>query len=127
MYNIGYHIVWSTKYRRPALVGAVAERLRAILRTIATDVGMQIRSLEVLPDHVHLFVSAHPKHAPGALVKKCKGLSGRQLLVEFPTLRQMFRRHHLWNPSTYYGTVGDMTRDTVERYIALQRSPRVPD
>lgn len=33
--------------------------------------------MEIMPDHVHLFISAHPKYAPGELVKKLKGQSGR--------------------------------------------------
>ena len=122
VYNIGYHIVWSTKYRRKALIGAVADRCKALFAQIATEHDFEVRIMEVMPDHVHLFISAHPKYAPGELVKKLKGQSGRWLFMEFPELSKKFRHGHIWNSSTYYGTVGDMSRATVEKYIAMQKS-----
>ncbi|MEO3778338.1 transposase, partial [Micromonospora sp. B11E3] len=30
-YSLGYHVVWCPKYRRPVLVGPVAERLRDLI------------------------------------------------------------------------------------------------
>ncbi len=121
VFNIGYHIVWSTKYRRKALTGDIEIRCKEMFLLIAKEHDFEISAMEVMPDHVHLFVSAHPKYAPGELVKKLKGQSGRWLFMEFPTLKKMFRKGHIWNPSTYYGTVGDVSRETVERYIELQK------
>ena len=101
VYNIGYHIVWSTKYRRKALTGAVADRCKALFTKIATEHDFEVRTMEVMPDHVHLFISAHPKYAPGELVKKLKGQSGRWLFMELPELSKKFRHGHSWNYSTY--------------------------
>ncbi len=47
VYNIWYHIVWSTKYRKKVLTGAIAEYCRKLFNEIA--------ELEIMPDHVHLF------------------------------------------------------------------------
>jgi putative transposase len=89
---------------------------------IAAEHDFEISAMEVMPDHVHLFISAHPKYAPGELVKKLKGQTGRWLFMEFPEIKNKLWKGHLWNSSTYYGTVGDVSRETVERYIELQKS-----
>ena len=122
VFNIGYHIVWSTKYRRKVLVGDVESACRNIFNDVADSNGFTISAMEIMPDHVHLFVSAHPKYASGHIVKALKGISGKVLMANFPELKKRFRCGHVWNPSTYYGTVGDISRETVERYIRMQKA-----
>ncbi len=122
VYNIGYHIVWSTKYRRKVLTGDVEYACKNLFAEIAEANDFTISTMEIMPDHVHVFVSSHPKHSPGSIVKSLKGVSGKAIFVMFPELRKLFRCGHLWNPSTYYGTVGDVSRATIEKYIALQKS-----
>ena len=121
VFNIGYHIVWSTKYRRKVLSGDIESTCRNIFHDIAETNGFTINALEIMPDHIHLFVSAHPKFAPGWIVKTLKGASGKILFSSFPELKKVFFCGHIWNPSTYYGTVGDISRETVERYIQMQK------
>jgi putative transposase len=122
VFNIGYQIVWSTKYRRKALIGPVEIACKNLFQEIAESNDFTISSLEIMPDHIHVFVSAHPKYAPGHIVKALKGVSGKALLKMFPELHKTFRGGHIWNPSTYYGTVGDVSRETVQRYIEMQKS-----
>src|SRR6266404_9115915 len=85
--SLKYHIVWCPKYRRPVLVDAVAERLRALLAEKAAGLGMTIHALEVMPDHVHLFVESDPTRAPAHLAAQFKGFTSRVLRKEFPSLR----------------------------------------
>ena len=59
-YSIYYHFVWCTKYRRPVLVGEVAAYLRELHEEIAKKRGIILREQVVNPDHVHLFITAHP-------------------------------------------------------------------
>ena len=121
VYNINYHIVYSTKYRKKVLIGEIAEELKKVNEEIATNNDIELHEQEVMPDHVHLFVSAHPKYSPSKIVKILKGGSARKLFLKYPELRNKLWKGHLWNPSYYVGTVGDITRDVVEKYIAMQR------
>ena len=121
VYNIWYHIVWSTKYRKKVLTGEIAEYCQKLFNEIADEYEFQIAEMEVMPDHVHLFVTAHPKKAPGEIVKKLKGISGRKLFIKFPELRKVYWNNKLWNPSTYYGTAGAITRETIQKYIEMQK------
>jgi|SRR6516164_272417 len=60
VFNLSYHIVWRPKYRRKVLVGDVEQRLKHILYATAQQYRVLIETMQVMPDHVHLFVSSDP-------------------------------------------------------------------
>lgn len=122
VYNVNYHFVWCVKYRRKVLVGEIDRRLKEIFHEIAMEKGFSIKSLEVMPDHVHVFASAHPKFAPGYLYKMLKGISGRRLFIEFPEIKLKLWKGRLWNPATYTETVGHVSEETILRYIEDQKT-----
>ncbi len=113
-YNLNYHIVWILKYRQSVLVGDVATRVRDILQEIADEKGLEIIDLTVQPDHIHLFVSSPPKHAPSLLANWFKGISSRK-----------YNHRHAdhdgekikWARGYYAGTAGHVSSETVEKYI----------
>ncbi len=116
-YHINYHIVWIPKYRRRVLIGPVATRTEEILRQIADKMAWEIVALEVMPDHIHIFVTASPKYSPADIVKRLKGASARQLLLEFPQLTKRTGQGTLWAPSYYVGTAGAVSAEIIKRYI----------
>jgi len=117
VYQTAYHAVWIPKYRRRVLVGDIADRLRGVLHEVAANKGFEVISLEIQPDHVHLFFSASPGTAPALAIQWFKGISARTLFAEFPVLRRTHRGGHLWAPSYYVGTAGQVSADTIRRYI----------
>jgi len=74
-YDIKYHIVWISKYRKPILIGPVAERLREIIRQICMQNEITIMKGHISKDHIHLLVSSSPSLAVSKLVQKLKGSS----------------------------------------------------
>ena len=120
VYKIGYHLVFCTKYRRNVLIDEVDEHLKVLLVDIASEKGFEIATVETARDHVHLFVSAAPHVSVSQIIKWIKGISALRLLRKFPALKAKMGSH-LWNPSYYVGTVGDMSADVVERYIENQK------
>ncbi|MFY9448218.1 MAG: IS200/IS605 family transposase [Candidatus Methanoculleus thermohydrogenotrophicum] len=121
VYNVNYHFVWSTKYRRKVLVGDVAETLSNLHISIAQDKGFILNTQEVMPDYVHLFITAHPKFAPATIVKIMKGITAKKLFEQYPSLRNVLGEGHLWNPSYYVGTCGDTTKEVIQKYIETQK------
>ena len=121
VYNVGYHFVWSTKYRKNVIIGEVENYLKKSFREIEKKHDFEIKEMEVMPDHCHLFVSCHPKHAPSNIVKILKGTSARKLFMEFPQIKKTLWGGHLWNPSYYIGTVGNMSKEVVLKYIQNQK------
>ena len=121
VYNVNYHFVWSVIYRRKVLIGDVADTLADIHASIAQDKGFVLNTQEVMPDHVHLFVTAHPKFAPSTIVKIVKGITAKKLFEQYPGLRKQLGKGHLWNPSYYVGTCGDTTKEVIRKYIETQK------
>ena len=116
-YTLNYHFVWCPKYRRKALTGEVAKRLRMIVDDIAGQMGFDVIALEVQPDHVHLFISAPPKYSPAKLINAVKGASSRRLRNEFPELKSAVDEETLWTRTYYVGTAGHVSSETITRYI----------
>ncbi len=128
VYTINYYLVWILRYRRQVLVGVLAERLRALFGEIATQYGFEILASEVLPDHVHLFVSVPPQYAPAQVVRLFKGSTSRRLKQEYPQIRQAYGGAHatLWAEGYYVGTAGHVSATTIRRHIEeSQRRQRV--
>jgi putative transposase len=119
VYSIGYHIVFCTKYRRKVLTPQIDGRLKAIIAEMANAKGFEVANIETDLDHVHLFASAPPHITISDLVKWIKGITARKLLLD-PFLKEKMGGH-LWNPSYYVGTVGDMNADVIQRYIENQK------
>lgn len=119
VFSLKFHIVWCPKYRRPVLAGRVDERLKELLTEVATEHGMTIHAMEVMPDHVHLFVEADPTLCVAEIVNRLKGRTSRILRQEFPSLRS--RLPTLWSRSYFAATVGAVSEGTVRRYIEAQK------
>ena len=76
-----------------------------------------------MPDHVHIFVSAPPQTAPAEIAKTLKSISAVRIFYQFPRLKKRkFWGSGLWSPSTYFGSVGHISEETVRKYIETQKS-----
>jgi putative transposase len=119
-FSLKYHLVWCPKYRRPVLVGDVAERLKALVADKAVEIGATLHALEVMPDHVHLFLESDPTRAPAHLAAQFKGYTSHVLRREFPSLRS--RLPTLWSRSYFIASIGHVSEATIKRYIETQWS-----
>jgi len=109
-------LVWTPKYRHPVLTGEVSTHLSDILHIIAEKKGVEILELEIMPDHVHLFISSPPQHAPSLLINWFKGISARMYNYWHN------ETHIKWTNAYYVGTAGTVTAETIMKYIEEQKS-----
>lgn len=122
VYDINYHLVWCPKYRKPILEEAnVKEFLKDQIHTIAATKECEVLALEVMPDHIHLFISTTPFDSPTGIVKVFKGVTALRLFKKFPELRGKYWKGKLWSPSYYVGTAGHVSAEAIQRYIEEQR------
>jgi putative transposase len=119
VYVINYHLVWIPRYRKKILIGPIAERLQILLREIAKQYGFELLAQEVLPDHVHVFMTAPPRFAPAEIVRLRKGITSRRLKPEFDAMRRQYwgPKATLWAEGDYVGTAGYVSAETIQRYI----------
>jgi putative transposase len=119
VYNCAYHLLWCPKYRRDVLKGDVAIRLKELLLEKAESHDWIIENLEIMPDHVHVFIKATTVDAPVYIVSQLKGYSSRVLRNEFKELRT--RIPTLWTRSYYVETIGHISEKTIKKYIDEQK------
>lgn len=119
VYNIGYHIVFCPKFRRKVLVEGIDIRLKELFQEKAQELGITIERMEVMPDHVHLFVKNKPTYAVHFVVNQLKGYSSVMLRREFPKLRS--RLPTLWTRSYFVESIGHISEDAVKKYIENQK------
>jgi putative transposase len=120
VHDIKYHLVWLTKYRYKVLVGPIAARLRALLIQGCEARGMTIIEGSVGKDHVHMLISCPTSLAPSKIVQYLKGRSSRLIQDEFPELKKRYWGQHLWARGYFCATVGSVTKETIQNYIANQ-------
>ena len=118
-YNIGYHIVFCPKYRYNLLRYRAADELKRLLTAKATDLGIAIQTMEVMPDHVHLFIQGVPSLSIDSIVRELKGYTSYHLRKNFAYLRKY---PSLWTRSYFVETVGHISEKTVVHYIETQKS-----
>lgn len=73
-----------------------------------------------MPDHIRMLISFNPKHAPSSIVKTLKGKSARHWFKLHPDTKEQLWGNHLWSPSYFMSTLGNMSKHTVEQYIQNQ-------
>lgn len=120
VYDLKYHLVWITKYRKPVMRGDIAVRVRDLIREISRSLDVEILKGHVARDHVHLFVSIPPHVSVSNYVKAVKGKSSRKLLSEYRRLAKAFWGRHIWARGYFAATTGNVTDEVVAEYIRLQ-------
>lgn len=120
VYKNQYHIIFCPKYRRKVLVQGVDVRLKEILHETAEENDIALKSVEVMPDHVHLFIEIDPRQPVHMAIRALKGKSSRLLREEFPWLKSKIPS--LWTRSYFCCTVGHINEDTIQKYIADQKN-----
>jgi putative transposase len=118
-YKIAYHFVWCPKYRKQVLVGEVARFVESEIRRLCQENNWKLGALDVQEDHVHVFLSALPSIAPSLIANTLKGITARQVFKRYPTVKKQLWGGSFWSRSYYVGTVGDMTEETVTKYIEV--------
>jgi len=122
VYQLAYHFVWIPKSRLKILQGGIADRLKELICEISRDYEWEVVELEVMVDHVHLFVSCPPRYAPAQVMNTIKSLTARALFEEFPRLRKAQWGGKLWAAGYYVGSSGEqVTSERIRRYIKYQK------
>jgi len=119
-FDIKYHFVWTTKYRKAVLAGEVGIRLRELVREICRTNEIEILQGHVSRDHVHVLVSAPPNMSPSKIMQYIKGKTSRKLMMEFRHLNRQFWGRHMWARGYFVATSGNVTDEVIQEYIRLQ-------
>jgi putative transposase len=111
-----YHLVWATKRREPLITDVREEVVRRSFAAIATNEGMFIHAIGIMPDHVHLALAIPPRLAVSDVVKDLKGLSSRRLNASAAE-----HGSFAWQPEYGVLTFGERSLPEIVAYVSNQR------
>lgn len=121
VFNLKFHLIWCPKYRLKVLVDDVKVRLNELLHEKADELNIVIETMEIMPDHVHLFIRCENNNlSANKIAAQFKGFTSRHLRKEFKHLTT--RMPTLWSRSYYIGSVGHVSEASVKKYIESQET-----
>lgn len=122
VYDFHFHVIFVTKYRKKNVFTSkqLHDDIKAIMQKVARNNGIEIEYIEIMPDHMHLMISFKPKEAPSNIVKSLKGASARWWFNQHPETKEELWGGHLWSPSFFIATCGNVSKDIVTNYIESQ-------
>ena len=122
VYELKYHLVWVPKFRVHILDKEVAGYVKVVFEQIAQEYEFQIDTMEVMEDHVHVFIEAAPRYAPAEVVQIMKSISAREVFKKFPKIRKAMWSGRIWGDGYFVRSVGDkVTSDVIRKYIEYQK------
>jgi len=122
-YNINYHIVFCPKYRRNIIKGHIEVLIKQTIQETCDTYGYTLIQMETMPDHIHIFLSAPPTVAPAEIVRILKSITANKIFAAVPWLKKKyFWGSGLWSRGYYIGTAGNVSAETIRKYIEDQKS-----
>ena len=110
-----YHLVLTPKYRAKVFQFPKTRRLaEEAFEWICKRHKIEIFTMEVMPDHVHMFVSCPPTFSVRKMIRIIKGGSSFYIRKGEPSLKKF---NHLWNKGIMYRSIGNVSAEVVRRYI----------
>lgn len=125
-YNVNYHFVWIPKTRMKILVKPFDDDIDQLIEKICQRNCWHPLALEIMPDHIHFFVSAHPKWAPTKIIQLIKQETSKKLREKYASIRDTRNDEAFWATGYYCGTAGHVSADQVARYI-LEQTEKMKD
>ena len=101
-----YHGVFTPKYRKKVLYGAIRRDLREVFHRLAKQKECTIESGHLMPDHVHMLIAIPPKHSVATIVGFLKGKSSIWVAENVDNKQQNFVGHKFWARGYFVSTVG---------------------
>jgi putative transposase len=127
VYELKYHLVWVPKYRAQILGGEERRYLKEVFKEIAEEYEFSIDTMEVMVDHVHLFIEAPPAYAPARVVQIMKSISAKELYKKYPEIRKKMWSGVIWGEGYFVRSVGDaVTSEVIRKYINYQQNEDKP-
>jgi putative transposase len=125
-FNLNYHLVIVTKYRRKCITAAMLTRLKTISCDIAEKWQCELLEFNGEADHLHLLLSLNPKVAPSVFVNNLKTVTSRLIRKEFAShLKKIYwKKPVFWSRTYCILSCGGAPLSVIKQYIEQQASPR---
>ena len=116
-----WHMEWCPKYRYEMFRKFKYKNLvAACIRKAATEYGIKILILNVMPEHLHTIVKLPLTMTPAKALQLLKGRSAYIFFRAHPKARLRYPKGHLWSRGKFASSIGYSDLPTTLRYILHQ-------
>ena len=123
VFNLNYHLIFVTKYRRQAINNQMLERLNEIFTATVEKWEGELIEFNGEADHVHLLLSLNPKVKLTSFVNNLKTVSSRLIRKEFvEELYRIYWKPVFWSRSYCALTCGGAPLSIIKQYIENQNT-----
>ncbi len=121
VYNIKYHLVIVTKYRRKCLSSKILYILEKICNGLCIKWGVSLLEFGGEVDHIHLLLDFKPSIMPSKFINNLKTVTSRILRKHFADhFRKYYWKPVLWTRAYCLLSVGGAPIDILKKYIENQ-------
>ena len=123
VYDTKYHLVWAPKYRKRIVAEDLQQEVKNIFQEIAIHHDFEIDTLEVVEDHIHIFLSFPPRYSIAQVVGMLKSISASVIFAKHPEVKQKLWGGEFWEDGYFARTTGDkVTQEIIRRYLRYHRT-----
>ncbi len=122
VYNLKYHLVLVTKYRRKCISKAMMERLKIIFSELCEKWECGLIEFNGESDHVHMLLELNPKVALSTFINNLKTVSSRYIRKDFQNhlSKIYYQKPVFWSRSYCVLTCGGAPLSVLKQYIEQQ-------
>ena len=124
VYKNTVHLVFVTKYRKEVFDSDLLLVVEEIIKETCEQMSSELLEFNGEENHIHLIVSAHPKHSLSSLIGKLKGKTAYMIRKDHhDKIKHSLWGSHFWSPSYCVVSTGGASLDVVSKYVKDQKTP----
>lgn len=110
-----FHVILVPRARCPVFKYEITRKLceEGLVKTCKRN-KIDLLTYEIMPDHVHIFISCPPRKSILRICAIIKGGTSHHVRSKMPSLRRYPR---LWSKGVFYRSVGNVSAEAIRNYI----------
>lgn len=122
VYNLKYHLVLVTKYRKKCITNPIIIRLKEIFTELCKKWECTLLEFNGKSDHIHMLLELNPKIALSTFINNLKTVSSRYIRKDFSThlSKFYFQNPIFWSRSYCILSCGGAPLSVIKQYIEQQ-------
>lgn len=120
VFNINFHLILVTKYRRKVINDEISNRLKEIFENISPRYNIELNEWNHDKDHVHILYSSHPNTHASKFINSYKSAASRLIKKEFPEIKEKLWEDSFWSKSFCLISTGGVSINVIKEYIESQ-------
>lgn len=125
VYQLKYHLVLVTKYRRKCFTKPILDRLQVLCEEQSQKWGIELVEFGGESDHVHLLLDMHPNIMPSKFINSLKTVTSRLLRKEYLAhFKKFYWKPVLWTRAYCLISAGGAPISILKQYIQDQEKPK---